>query len=167
MIKTTKICLLTLGLIASYAGHAATITTSFQVTADIAAKCNTVTANTLAFGTFDPVAATNLDVNTTMAVTCSRNTPYTIALNGGSTATGTIANRLMTNGTDTLQYQIYTTTGRTIVWGDGTGTSQTVPGTGSGVAQTVNVYGRIPGTQVPANPPVGSYTDTITVTVTF
>jgi len=39
-----------------------------------------------------------------------------------------------------------------------------VPGTGTGGVQTLTVYGQLPANQ---NGPPGSYSDTITVTLTF
>jgi spore coat protein U-like protein len=76
---------------------------------------------------------------------------------------------LMASGANTLQYNLYTTVAHTIVFGDGSGSSQTVAGTGSGVAtaNAVTVFGQLPDNAtnqlaVPAN-----YTDTITVTVTY
>ncbi len=65
---------------------------------------------------------------------------------------------------NTLAYQIYLDAGRATVWGDGSASSSTKSGTGTGSVQSISVYGRIPSlaTVVP-----GSYTDTVTVTVTY
>jgi spore coat protein U-like protein len=49
------------------------------------------------------------------------------------------------------------------VWGNTVGTD-TVAATGSGAAQSYTVYGRITAQTTPAP---GTYTDTITVTVTY
>ena len=70
----------------------------------------------------------------------------------------------MTSGGNTLTYNLYTDPSRTQVWGDGTGGSNVSNGSGSGAAQTINVYGRISSGQTV---PTGTYTDTITVTINF
>jgi spore coat protein U-like protein len=70
----------------------------------------------------------------------------------------------MTNGGSTLDYSMYTTAGRTTVWGDGTLSTSTQAGTGNGAAQALTVFGRIPvGQYVTA----GAYADTVTATVTY
>jgi spore coat protein U-like protein len=71
----------------------------------------------------------------------------------------------MTSGANLLSYNIYTSAARTTVWGDGTGSSATIGGTGTGSAQSVTVYGRVSGGQTTV--PVGSYADTVAVTVTY
>jgi spore coat protein U-like protein len=71
----------------------------------------------------------------------------------------------MTSGTYSLHYQIYTSAALSTVWGDGTGSSSTVAGGNGGVAsQTLTGYGVISTSQY-VTP--GSYTDTITVTLTY
>ena len=47
----------------------------------------------------------------------------------------------MAFGANTLQYNLYTTVAHTMVFGDGTGSSQTEAGTGSGVATAECSYG--------------------------
>jgi spore coat protein U-like protein len=71
----------------------------------------------------------------------------------------------MTAGANLLNYNIYTTTGRTTVWGDGTAGTATLAGTGTGAAQAVTVYGRVNSGQTSV--PAGSYADTVAVTVTY
>jgi spore coat protein U-like protein len=79
-------------------------------------------------------------------------------------AGATVANRKMTGpAANQLNYSLFRDAGRTSNWGNTVGTD-TVPGAGTGVAQTFTVFGRIPGSQ-PRAP--GTYSDTITVTLTF
>jgi spore coat protein U-like protein len=89
-------------------------------------------------------------------------------LDKGTTTGGSITQRLLANSGDTLQYNLYTDTSRQTLWGDGT-TGSTTSGTGAGYAttQTLTVYGRLPDNSTNQNAPVGTYTDTITVTVTY
>jgi spore coat protein U-like protein len=155
-------------LTAATAASAATKTATFQVTASVANNCFIDSASVLAFGAYDPSLGTPLDGTSNIVVRCTNKTPFALSLNAGTTTGGTFANRLMTNGTDTLQYNLYTTTGRTTVWGDGTASTSTIAGTGSGLSagqtKTSTVYGRIPSQPDAA---VGSYTDTVTVTITY
>ena len=75
----------------------------------------------------------------------------------------------MAFGANTLQYNLYTTAAFTTVFGDGTGASQTEPGTGAGIATAVTftVFGQLPDNATNQAAVPGGYTDTITVTVTY
>ncbi len=143
------------------ASSAATATANMSVTATVQATC-IMSANTLAFGTY---TATQLDGATTLSVTCTNTTPYTIALDAGTFAGATTSTRKMTGsvGGTSLAYALYSNAGRTTNWGTNTGTD-TVAGTGNGAAQTINVYGRITAGQY-VDP--GSYTDTVVATLTY
>ena len=164
-----KIHAMTLILGAMLAGvaNSAATTTTFAVTATVQATCS-ATATTLAFSAYTPGAGPVAN-NSTISVKCTKNTPYTIALNGGSTTGGTIAQRLMGVGANTLQYNLFTTATFTQVFGDGSGTSKTVAGTGAGVAtaNTVTVFGQLPDSAANQAAVAGNYSDTITVTVTY
>lgn len=154
-----------------YAGPASaqTATATFQVQATVNKNC-LVSASDLVFGTYDPSSGTDLDVNTTISVRCTKDTPFTVALNAGVTGGATLAQRRMTNGTDFMNYNLYTAAARTTIFGDGTGGTATVGGTGAGLgagqAQSVDVFGRIPAGQTTLS--IGSYAETtITATVTY
>ncbi|RZT39465.1 Csu type fimbrial protein [Cupriavidus agavae] len=141
---------------------AATKTTTFAVRLTLTADCN-IAASDLDFGS-QGVLAANVDQTSTLSVTCSTSAPYQVGLDGGNAAGSTIANRLMTNaGAATVQYQIYRDSNRTQVWGNTPGTD-TVGGTGSGAAQTLTMYGRVPPQTTPA---AGTYTTTVTATINF
>lgn len=143
----------------------------------------TVSATGVTFGNYDVMnaAATPGTGSTTVSATCNfSNLPFTVSYStalstGGS---GSFTPRSMAAGAPTLQYNLYTTAALTTIWGDGTGGTQTVSDTINGTCQNqffgfgINcsgsqrdtMYGNIPALQdvVP-----GSYTDNITVTVTF
>lgn len=140
---------------------AATSTTTFNVSLTVTASC-TVSATGLAFGSTGVFTA-NIDASSTITVTCSNTTPYNVGLDVGTGAGATVAARKMTSGGNTATYTTYQNAGRTTVWGNTVGTD-TVSGTGNGSAQAITVYGRVP---LQATPAAGSYTDTITVTVTY
>jgi spore coat protein U-like protein len=69
----------------------------------------------------------------------------------------------MKAGSALINYSLFSDSGRTVNWGNTVGTD-TVAATGNGSAQAYNVYGRIPAQTTPAP---ATYTDTITVTVTY
>lgn len=142
--------------------HAASTTTTFAVQATITATCTINSASTLNFGTVG-VLASNTDQTSTIQVTCTNTTPYNIGLDAGTGSGATVAVRKLTSGGSTVNYSLYSDSGRTTVWGTTIGTD-TVAATGSGTGQNYTVYGRIPAQTTPAP---GSYADTITVTVTY
>lgn len=141
---------------------AATATTTFQVDATVIGACN-VSATNLAFGNYDTLAATDTDATSTVTVQCALLTSYDIELGPGTGAGATTTSRKMTKGADTLIYSLYQDVARLLVWGN-TSPTDTVSGTGTGLADDHTVYGRVPAGQ---NVNTGSYTDTVTVTVTF
>ena len=153
-------------LAASGTASAAVATTTFGVSATVLKTCS-VAAAALGFGNYTPAGGA-LAANTTVNVKCTKGTTFTVALNGGTTAGGTITQRLMSNGTDTLQYNLYTTAGFATIFGDGT-LGVTVPGTGTGLATAVavTVFGSLPDSVPNQAVATGAYADTISVTVTY
>ena len=152
--------LLLAGLAASVMGaaaHAVTATSQFNAQIQIQADCVVSSPNVLDFGA---VGLLNSNVDTTMdfTVECTNGVGYTIALDNGANASGT-TNR-MTNGSEFVSYETYQDAARSTVWD----ASSTVASTGTGDPQTFTVYGRVPPQTTPA---VGTYTDTVTVTVTY
>src|ERR1700761_1764006 len=126
---TLRTTLLLLSAGAAGMASAATTTTNFQVTEQVQATCS-ASAGALAFAPYTPGGGASTG-SSTIAVKCTKNTGFTIALNGGTTTGGTIAQRLMVSGsTNTLQYNLFTTAAFATIFGDGSGTSKTVAGTG-------------------------------------
>lgn len=136
-------------------------TAPFTVTANYPAACR-ISANTLDFGTAGNLGS-NVDGSSTLTATCSSQVAYNIGLNAGNGWGATVALRKMTNGGRTINYSLYINSARTVVWGETPGTD-TVSGTGSGLAQTYTVYGRVPAQATPA-PAI--YSDTIITTITY
>ncbi len=147
---------------AIWPAHGQTSTATFTVTATVLPTCTVVGGVPLAFGVVTP--GTQRDGSVTVSATCTLGTPYTLALDAGTGSGATVASRRMTSGSDTLQYTLYQDAGRTTLWGDGTGGTSVRSSTGTGLTQSFTVYGRVPSN---ATAPVGSYTDTITVTATY
>ncbi|KAB1082374.1 spore coat protein U domain-containing protein [Neorhizobium galegae] len=132
---------------------------SFTVQAFVNRTCN-VTAQGINFGARG-VIASRVDSTGQLAVTCTQNLPYAIALDGGI-SNGTATARKMRKGTETITYGLYQDAARTQPWGNTTG--QTVSGTGTGTAQNLTVYGRVEAQNTPSP---GTYNDTVVVTVTY
>ena len=164
-LRNTQRALLAAGLIAATTGaFASTVTTSFQVQANVNAQCS-ITAVNLTFPAVDPLSS-QTDGATTVSVKCTKNSPYTVGLNAGTTTGSTIAQRLMANGADTMDYNLYTDAGRSSIWGNSAGSWVSGTGAGMGTAQVLNVYGRVAAGQT--NLAVGTFTEpTVTVTVTY
>jgi spore coat protein U-like protein len=140
---------------------AATTTATFTVTADVSTTCF-ISANNLNFGTYDGQAA--VSQTTTLAATCSTGTPFSIGLDAGTASGATVSTRKMTGpATSLLSYGLFQDAAHSINWGNTPGTD-TESGTGTGAAQSFTVFGQLPASQFVS---AGSYSDTITVTLTF
>jgi spore coat protein U-like protein len=86
-------------------------------------------------------------------------------MDAGTTSGATEAVHLMSDGNaHTLTYSLYSDTDHTDKWGDGTLSTQTVSGTADGTQQPYTVFGQVPAGQYVAS---GSYSDTVTATVTY
>ena len=138
---------------------AASSTGTFTVQAIVAPTC-TISGSALSFGNYDPNAGTPLAGQTTLSLTCTKNTGYSVALTSANGATFG-----MKNGADTLNYVLYSDLAHTSVW-DG---ARPVAGTASSRASiALDVYGLVPINQdVPAGAGGLTYSDTVTATVTF
>lgn len=174
------VCLLAFAGVGSVAVDAAasSVSGNLNVQIVIGNGCSvgngTTTGNVNTFGTVDFGTQASPIVNyvdaqstgaagSTINLTCSTGTPYTVALDGGQHATGTT--RQMATGTNNVTYGLYQDAARNTAWGNGTTFGTTLAGTGTGAAQTLTVYGRVPpqATAVPS----GTYTDIVLVTVTW
>ncbi len=139
------------------AAHAATTTSQFNAQIQIQADCVVNSPNTLDFGA-QGLLNTNVDATADFTVECTNGVNYTIAMDNGANASGS-TNR-MANGGEFVSYEIYQDASRTTVW-DAT---STMAGTGNGDPQTYTVYGRVPPQTTPS---VGTYIDTVTITVSY
>jgi len=141
-----------------------TKTATFTVTATVAKDC-TIAASSLAFGNYIATAASNS--TSTITATCTNTTTYTVGLNQGLAAGATVTTREMnitqpgTAGKG-LNYTLLSGSATGPNWGNTSGSW--VSGTGTSIAQPLTVYGQIPANQYVAP---GSYTDTITATLTY
>lgn len=153
--------------LAATSAHADTATAQFNVKMTILKACSVTAgaASDINLGSVQSTAV-NTSGSNTIAVTCSKTTPYFIGLkpsNANTTGAG-----VMASGTtpDTVPYQLRSVSATGPVWGD-TATAAAVgngvAGTGTGLSQTHTVYAVAPG----ANYTPATYVDAVTVTVNY
>lgn len=135
----------------------------FTATADVPAECRAYAASDLAFGTIPGLITTDVDQDAAFSMTCTGRTAWNVGLDNGLNASGSARRMRRGAGSDHVTYELYTTAARTVRWGDTIG-ADTITGTGTGTTQSLTVHGRIP---APQSVPAGSYSDTITVTITY
>jgi len=157
------------GVLLAMAGtaQAATKTASFTVSASVGKNC-IINAGTLTLGEF--VGDNDLTAESDITVRCTAGTVFGIALSDGNT--GTYAGRRMVGpGSDFLVYNLYTSDTYGAVWGDDTGTTDIVGGTGTGMGLagelTRTVYGRLLAADNEGPVGAGAYSDTIVATITY
>jgi spore coat protein U-like protein len=131
-----------------------------------------VSAGTLNFGSHNPLSGNPTDSTATVSVQCGGVAglliPYEVALSAGGS--GLVGARRLSSGGHTLAYGLYGNAARTTVWGDASGGAVMVDSIllsilGLAPPRLHTVYGRIPAG--PTNAVPGSYTDTITLTLTY
>lgn len=118
-----------------------------------------VSATGVNFGSYDVFSNVNSDGAGSVSVSCDGDASYSIAISSGN---GSYASRWMARDAHQFAYNLYREASRSTIWGDGTGGSAVVSGSGTGATHTV--YGRIPSRQ---NVYAGSYSDNIVVIVTY
>ena len=115
---------------------------------------------TMNFGNYDGTAEVLVDGS--VKAVCTSGTNYTIALDGGNHG-GTPAVRKLGSGTHTLNYTLLQAD-NTTNWGNVAGQLVSGVGDGTPTGTTYAVHGHIASGQAIYT---GSYTDTITATITF
>ncbi len=127
----------------------------------------TVGSATLTFGAYTPGGAA-VTGSTSIQAFCTLATPATIAMDAGQNHANALSGstRAMKNGATAyyLSYDLYQDAGDTTLWNATTGT---LAYTGTGVPTTVNVYAKIPGSQTNITSGSGTYTDSVTATISY
>jgi spore coat protein U-like protein len=134
---------------------AATKDSTINVTANVVGNCTISTTTHLDFGDYDPVVvnasvAKNEEAPAAISISCTKGSTPALSF----TTTGT-----MTGGGDTLAFNLFSNSGRTIALA-----GSTMDFSAGKAAQTVNIWGELPAGQDVA---VGPYTGTITATITY
>lgn len=144
-------------------------TTSFEVYLDVVASCEFTGSTDVAFGSHAVVPGQQLDAYGSLTVRCNVPAAYAISLDGGRH--GSVTDRRMASDTgETIAYQLYSGPGGTspctaaagTQWGDASG-GCIYRGTYAGTPQDIQVHGRL----TIDNPRAGSYSDTVTATITY
>ncbi|MDB5833392.1 MAG: hypothetical protein JWR14_3222 [Caballeronia sp.] len=134
----------------------------FSATATVVNNCN-ISATNLNFGATGLLSHA-LSATASITAQCTNGDAYRIALNGGTTANVAARQMARSGGGGAVNYQLYVDAGLTTTWGDGTAGTTQATGTGTGNSQVLTVYGTVP---VQTTPAPGTYTDTITATISF
>lgn len=139
-------------------------TQSFDVTMKVVADCVISVAN-LDFGQNQGLLTNGVNATGNMSVTCSNTTPYNIGLNEG-TGIGSTGTTRYLNGSagnpETIKFNLYQDNSKTL-WGNAQGVD-TKSGTGTGIAQTISIFGEVPAQNTPKP---DDYKSTITATIYF
>lgn len=148
-------------------GRAATLASSFNLSANVVASASATVSQHVSFGTVLVSGMTG--VTGSVTITSTAGTSLTVALDQGQNPSGS-QRRMVSNG-QYMNYNLYqpNATGTAqaspaVPWGDGTSLGASYTATGTGSAQTFNVYAEIPSGQ---NLYAGTYTDTITLTLSY
>jgi spore coat protein U-like protein len=160
----TALALVAFGTPAAF-GQTVPATSTMAASANVTANC-TVNTTTLQFSDTDVTNGLAHDGSGTLNVLCTNGTTWTASADQGAGGTGaSMALRQMTFGTNKLNYILYNDDAKTAIWGDGTTGTSTITHVGSGVSQPYTLTGTIPAGQTAL--PMGLYTDTVNVTVTY
>lgn len=152
--------------LASFAAAAANVSDTMTVSTNVEAACE-VSAADLAFPTVNPLSLRSAPVmgQSNITVTCSNTTGYDVGLSGG--ASNDVSARTMAGPVgSSLNYALHQDSELGSNWGN-TVDTDTKAATGNGDVQTHTVYGVIPAGLAQAAAAVGSYSDIVTVTVTY
>ncbi len=139
------------------------ITFPFSASAVVPASCEIDVVNDLNFGTVPGLINNNNDQTTNFSFTCTKTTPWKVSLDNGLHANGTVRRMRLDASSNYVQYELYRDSAHNLRWGN-TLDVDTANNTGTGSSQNLTIYGRVP---APQSIPSGSYSDTVTVTITY
>ena len=144
------------------------VTAMMNVGVSVIYSCSMNTSS-MAFGAYDGVGANAsiaLKATATVISTCTSGAAALITMNAaasaGSGSTNALVRRMTAGPGKYLDYQVYSDAARDTVWGHIIPTGVAL--TGTGVPQSLIVYGSIPSAQVV---PEGDYSDQIYVTISY
>ena len=143
---------------------APTVSTSASASTAVATvvpQCNIVSTSPVSFTA--GLLTSNTTAIGTVTVQCTAGASYTVALDNGLNYSGS---RRVANAAQTVfvPYQLYQDSGFSTPWGATPGVN-TEANTGTGLNQSLSVYGLIPAQAT--TPAPGLYSDTVVVTVTY
>ncbi|MDG3687374.1 spore coat U domain-containing protein [Pseudomonas aeruginosa] len=147
----------TIGVLGVCRYDTGTATSSINITLTVLKDCFIDSAPNVNFGSAALISGFSM-VKQNIGVRCSPNTNYTIGLDNGNNFSG--GWRRMLSGTNAIEYNLYKP-GDSMVWN----TTNTHIGTGSGTRQNVPYQAIVNPLQ--GNAPIGVYTDTVRIIVTY
>lgn len=170
MFKRTLFAVLIVALAFARPAMGASASATMTVTATVIATC-TINSGNLSFGNYDAIGAnSSAPLNGTAAITatCTQGASASVDIDPGLNASG-VGNsqhrRMKGVGEKYLGYDIYQDSAHSRPWGTKTsGTAVSVTGSGGTTPVRLTAYGSVPGAQ---NIPVGSYTDSVAVTINY
>lgn len=145
------------------AGAATTKTAVMTVSMDIVASCTFASVGNLVFPSQTTTWSADLNTTATFSVNCSNKTPYALSLGQGGNYDTANTTRRMKAGASFIPYKLCQDAACTQSWGEGTEAKSSLSGTG--FAQAYTVYGRVAANTAALE--VGSYTDSVTISVTY
>lgn len=128
-----------------------------------------VTSTPVNFSSYDVFSPIPSDSAGSITVTCNnpdkKSIPVNISISSGNAGIFTPRQMSQTAGPDRMKYNLFIDSSRTAIWGDGTGSTSTVTKiVNKDIVINESIYGRIAALQ---NLSVGTYSDTLTVTVSW
>eukprot|EP01037_Dinobryon_pediforme_P012614 gene12614-12704_t len=136
----------------------------------ITASC-TINTGTLTFPSTPGTSLVSAAVtaNTTVSLSCTTGSSYSVAMDSGSNSLA--SQRRMKSGTNYINYNLFTDAAYLNAWTTVTNSTTCTTlnscslGLGTGLAQTISVFGQVPA--VATAPAPGTYTDTVTMTINY
>ena len=139
----------------------------FYLVGNAAAVC-TVSTAPVDFGSYNVLLTAATDTESSITVDCNEAPPATVTISiGPSPNSGGFEPRQMklSGGSEVINYNLYTDSGRTQIWGDGNGSTFTLTDmVFKREPWLATIYGRIPPGQ---NVSIGNYSETLTVTIVW
>lgn len=148
-------------LLPAASAYADTTTSDMTVSMNIAAYCTISSPPSLDFGSVTDLV-TEHTAQATIPVNCSSGSSYKLIADNGANYDAVNSIRRMSDGNDYISYSVYTDSAYSNAFP--TTQAQATSMAGSGTVQNIPVYAKVSGQ---ALPPVGSYTDTITLTINY
>jgi spore coat protein U-like protein len=129
-----------------------------------ASSCSFTSITAVSFGTYNVFSALpNTGGVGSINIHCQSGGGPSLVVTLSTGQSNTYSSRVMRSGSNSLNYNLYTSATRTVVWGDGTGGSSVMTAPNN-ITTTLSVFGQIPAGQ---DATVGTYADSITVVVNF
>lgn len=163
--KKIKLLAAILALSTFNIANAATASAPMQVTATVEPKCN-ISATNMNFGTIQLGEGAPIG-NSSVTVECTKGTPYSIAFNGGlnSPLLSTVYRLKHATLNEYLEYML-SIPNQVIISPNQTSISGTGNGIGTGFEKVTVIQGVL-NTSANVNVTPGSYSDIVTITLTY